>query len=68
MRRFALVRHHDISGISGTGIVADGVRFADGQVVLRWRGERSSTVIWPSMEDVIYIHGHGGHTSVSWID
>jgi len=68
MRRFHLVRHRDPSGISGTGIVADGVQFRDGQVVVRWRGERSSTVIWPGIEDVQAIHGHGGATTIAWED
>jgi len=68
MRRFQLVRHRDISGISGTGLVADGVRFADGQVVIRWRGLRKSTVIWDSLDDAMVIHGHNGSTYVKWLD
>lgn len=34
-RRFTLVRHDDVTGVSGTGVVADGVRFPDGVVALR---------------------------------
>ena len=68
MRRFQLQRDHDVSGISGTGIVADGVEFPDGTTVIRWRGERQSTVVWPSIEDVEAIHGHGGATRIVWID
>lgn len=66
MRLFHLQRDVDVSGISGTGIVADGVVFPDGVAVIRWRGERQSTVVWPSIEDVEAIHGHGGATRIVW--
>lgn len=68
MRRFQLERDTDVSGISGTGTVADGVEFPDGTVVIRWRGERQSTVVWPGIEDVEAIHGHGGATRIVWVD
>lgn len=68
MRRFNLHRDHDVSGISGTGVVARGVEFPDGVVCLRWSGERPSTVVWNSLSDAMYVHGHGGKTRVVWID
>jgi len=68
MKTFHLQRDVDVSGISGTGIVADGVVFPDGACVIRWRGERQSTVVWPSIEDVEAIHGHGGATRIVWAD
>lgn len=69
MARFLLHRHEDVTGISGTGVVAEGVRFSDGTVVIRWvTGDHRSTVIWPNIEAVIAIHGHGGTTTVEWID
>ena len=43
MRIFSLVRHEDVSGVSGTGRVADGVEFNDGTVVLRWLTMGGST-------------------------
>lgn len=67
-RTFQLHRDHDVSGISGTGVVADGHVFPDGVTVIRWRGERQSTVVWPSVEDVEAIHGHGGATRIVWTD
>jgi len=66
-RCFQLARDVDVSGISGTGIVADGVVFPDGVTVIRWRGDRQSTVVWPSIEDVEAIHGHGGATRIQWV-
>jgi hypothetical protein len=68
MKRFQLVRDVDISGVSGTGIVADGVQFSDGTTVVHWRGERRSTVVWPSIHDVQAIHGHNGATHIEWLD
>jgi hypothetical protein len=68
MKRFQLARDVDITGVSGVGIVADGVEFPDGATVIRWRGERQSTVVWPSIDDVKAIHGHNGATRIEWID
>jgi hypothetical protein len=68
-RRFELHRDTDISGVSGTGVVADGVQFPDGTVALRWRGELpSSTIHDRGIAAVISIHGHGGHTRIFWPD
>jgi hypothetical protein len=63
-RRFHLLRHQDISGVSGTGIVADGVIWPDGTASLRWRGERPSTVHWDRIADAKAVHGHGGATEI----
>ncbi len=65
-RTFHLERDTDVSGISGTGTVADGAVFPDGTTVIRWRGERQSTVVWPTLDDVEAIHGHGGATRIVW--
>lgn len=67
-RVFSLVRHEDVSGVSGTGIVAQGVQFRDGQIALQWccPGLPSSMSIWPSLEDMLTIHGHRGRTEVVW--
>lgn len=68
MRRFTLLRSIDVTGVSGTGIIAEGIRFSDDTVVIRWLGERSSTVLWHRMQDAIDIHGHDGATRVVWHD
>ncbi|QBI53462.1 hypothetical protein [Streptomonospora litoralis] len=68
-RRFALQRDHDVTGVSGTGIVADGICWPDGTAAVRWRGDRPSTVHWDhGMDSVETIHGHGGHTRIRWLD
>jgi hypothetical protein len=68
MRRFVLDRKEDVSGISGTGVVAEGVVFGDGTTVLRWTVEYQSTGVYDSISDVIMIHGHDGNTVVRWVD
>lgn len=68
MRRFQLKRIVDTSGISGTGIVAEGVEFTDGTVAIRWRTKYSSTVFWQSMQEVEAVHCHGGNSVIDWLD
>lgn len=65
-RLFVLSRIVDVSGVSGTGIVADGVEFPDGTCVIHWRGVKPSTVVWQSVDDAESIHGHGGATKIVW--
>lgn len=75
-RRFVLARDTDVTGISGTGIVAEGIEFSDGTTVMRWLEAgtarpdhvRPTTVVHESVESVIGLHGHGGATRVEWVD
>lgn len=68
-RRFHLQRTTDITGVSGTGRVADGVLWPDGTASVRWAGERPSIVFWDhGVADAEHVHGHGGHTAIAWDD
>ncbi|MET9517454.1 hypothetical protein [Streptomyces sp. NPDC002994] len=67
-RRFTLVRNIDETGVSGTGVIVEGLEFTDGTVALRWLTGTTSTAIYASMRDVETIHGHGGKTRIVWID
>ena len=42
-RLFCLIRTDDVSGVSGTGRVADGVQWPDGTVTFRWRTTKATT-------------------------
>jgi hypothetical protein len=64
MRKFWLERIVDVSGVSGTGIVAEGVEFSDGRCAMRWTKDLSSVAIYDSVDALIAIHGHNGTTSV----
>jgi hypothetical protein len=68
MRRFHLVRTTDVTGVSGTGVVAHGCQFDDDTTVVRWLGDRPSTVVWASVDDALQVHGHGGLTQIHWLD
>lgn len=63
-RTFVLMRLDDATGVSGTGIVAEGIEFTDGTAALRWRTATSSTAVYGSMRDLEAIHGHQGATKV----
>ena len=66
MKRFKLKRLEDESGVSGTGYVAEGVKFSDGQCVINWLTDTRSIGIYHSPVELIYIHGHGGKTILEW--
>lgn len=69
MRRFMLDRGTDVTGVSGTGVVCEGVEFEDGKVALRWIvGEHRSTVVYDDIDAVLAIHGHDGATRLVWLD
>ncbi len=70
MRRFELHRIEDETGISGTGVVAEGVEFSSGVVVLQWRTAWPTSVVWHDrgVESVEAIHGHNGKTRIVWLD
>lgn len=65
-RQFWLKRVVDETGISGTGIVCEGIEFGDGRCVMRWIGEIDSIVIHKSIQDIEKIHGHSGSTMIVW--
>lgn len=67
-RRIRLNRRRDVSGVSGTGIVAYGVVWPDGSVTLRWDTQVRSTVMYDSIDDVQTITSHGGNTVIEWVD
>lgn len=66
--RFVLQRDADVSGVSGTGIVAHGVVFPDGTCVLRWLGDYRSTVVWRTLDEAMAVHGHDGATRPVFLD
>jgi hypothetical protein len=69
-RAFVLNRDEDVTGVSGTGIVAWGVEFPDGVVALRWKSAWPTSVVFHDrgMEGIEAVHGHGGKTQVLWTD
>lgn len=67
-RRFTLHRQRDPTGVSGLGIVAEGVQFTSGWCALHWRTHLTSVAFYPSIEALEAIHGHDGDIVVVWTD
>lgn len=65
---FRLVRDVDVSGVSGTGVVAHGAEFPGGRVVLNWivPNTVNSLGVFDSLADMLAIHGHRGSTHIEW--
>lgn len=68
MRRFVLERTRDLTGTSGTGIVAEGVQFSNGQVVIHWISQLEAINVYGNAVVLETLHGHGGGTVVRWLD
>ena len=71
-RRFYLLRKSDVTGVSGPGVICEGVQFTNGTVVFRWISNRSSLTIFSREEGGIRAveekHGHDGQTVIVWLD
>lgn len=68
IRRFIMIRSKDLTGISGTGVVAEGAVFSDGLSILRWLRSPFALGVYPSLDDLITVHGHGGASQVVFMD
>ena len=58
MRRFTMRREQDVSGVSGTGNVLEGVQFSTGVCVIHWLTPppRGSISVFDSLEQFLVIH------------
>jgi len=65
-RRFNLVRDDDETGISGTGVVAEGIEFSNGMCAMCWLTAMHSVAVYPNIRQLEAIHGHNGRTRVEW--
>jgi len=65
-----LQRAEDISGMSGTGKIAEGVEWGNGRVAIIWLSSSPSTGQYDSITALETIHTHNGRhdTKVVWID
>lgn len=66
LRAFYLYRQEDVSGVSGTGIVAVGVVLPSGHAVMEWCSRWPTVTVFQTIDQVERIHGHGGRTSIGW--
>lgn len=68
MKRGYFERHEDVSGVSGTGRVADLAISSDGRVAVFWPEPAPSVAVFPNLEAVKRAHGHNGKTSIVILD
>jgi len=68
-----MIRQNDESGVSGTGIVLDGVQFPNGKVAVSWRAELdiqgASVGVYDSFQffERVHITSHPSNgTQVVW--
>lgn len=64
MKVFILYREEDVSGVSGIGVVAEGIEFDNGKCAVSWRSQYGSVKIFDSISIIEKIHGHGGKTKI----
>lgn len=64
LQEFYLLREQDVSGVSGTGIVARGIILPSHRVVMEWSMPFESITIFQNIGEVSQIHGHGGATKI----
>ena len=73
IRTFTIARQYDETGVSGIGVVIEGVVLATGQAIIHWLtpAPRGALAIFDSMGDFIKIHikPHPGNASIlTWDD
>lgn len=64
MKTFYLMRHIDIHGNSGTGVVAEGIIFDNGMCAMTWLSDVPTVTNFRRIQDVSKLHGHDGKTDV----
>jgi hypothetical protein len=63
-RTFKLGRDEDETGISGTGIVAEGIEFSNGMCAMCWLTAMHSVAVYPNVRQLEAIHGHNGRARI----
>jgi hypothetical protein len=61
---FQLVRDDDETGISGTGVVAEGIEFSNGYCAMSWLTPMHSVAVYPNIRQLEAIHGHNGRARI----
>lgn len=68
LQEYQLQRNEDFSGVSGTGIVAEGIVMPSGKCIHEWsQSYVHSHNIYPNLASVEHIHGHEGRTIVKLV-
>lgn len=68
VRLFKLVRDEDVSGVSGTGVVAIGTEYVSGMVSLSFISPYPHINVYANLHVLEQVHGHDGKTKVVFLD
>ncbi len=67
---FLMKRNHDETGMSGTGIVAEGCVFSNGKCAVTWRSSKPCVQVWDTFEafrEVHIDHHPDNDTEIIWL-
>jgi hypothetical protein len=64
MKKFYLLRHDDVNGNSGTGVVAEGCIFGDGTGSYTWLTHTKTVTAFLNTKQIMDLHSHGGRTEM----
>jgi hypothetical protein len=64
MKTFYLLRHSDVHGHSGLGVVAEGVIFDTGHIAMTWLSKWMTITTFENVRAVHELHSHGGRTEI----
>lgn len=70
-RRFRIVRKTDVIGITGSGVICDGIEWPDGSATTKYRGPVISETSWPrGVEDLkgTLLNPKAGNTELVWCE
>lgn len=64
MKTFYLLRHEDLHGHAGLGVVAEGIIFDSGMGAFTWLSDIPTITTFRRIQDVVKLHSHGGRTEI----
>ncbi len=64
MKTFYLLRHEDLHGHAGLGVVAEGIIFDNGMCAMYWLSDYPTVTVFPKITVVKKLHSHEGRTEV----
>ncbi len=53
---YCMNRTTDMTGVSGTGVVAEVAIFSNGKCVVCWTTGKDSVVVWDKIQDMLDVH------------
>ena len=63
-----LMRHRDISGVSGEGPIGTVVEFSSGLTAFHWDTDTPSVTVYTDVRHVLQLHGHQGASTLELND